>query len=115
MAVRAVPVAGAAALGVKVIGHTADVDQVHGRDVVGSGTAANGPAAQGERGEQPGAEAHRALRGGRVDHDARNRLFEAEFADDFFVVGVDGKGVARAAVVQQSSAQFAGFMQSSTT
>ena len=76
MAGRAVPVAGAAALGVEVIGHTANVDQVHGRNVVGSGAAANGPAAQGERGEQPGAEAHRALRGGRLSGICRDIFFQ---------------------------------------
>ena len=94
----------------QVVSHVADVQKMHGVDVIGSGRTADSAAAQGEGGEEAGGEAHAAMGGGGVHHDTGNGLLQTEFTDHFFVVGVDGEGVADAAVVQQGVAELAGFL-----
>ena len=94
----------------EVVGHAPDIQQIHGRHVVGGSTAAYRAAAQREGGEEGRGEADAALRGGGVDQNSGDGLLQAEFADYVLIVGVDGQRMAYAAVMQQSMTEFAGLM-----
>ena len=81
-------------------GHTADIDQIERADVVGRGASAHRAAPQGHRGEQAGCCADAAQGGGAVDDEPRHRHAQGKAANDGFIFGVHGKGVAAALVAQ---------------
>ena len=82
-------------------GDALDVHQVLGRDVGGGGVFAEGAAAQGEGGGVLVVDvADATLGGGGVDDDAAHLHPLAVLGDDLRVGGVDGGGVAQAAVLE---------------
>ena len=90
------------------IGHAADVDKVHGRDVVAGGALADRAAAQGHGGGKVGGRADAAQCAGGVDEQTADGLFKGELAHHRAVARMDGHGVSHALVLQNGNAALTG-------